>query len=947
MELMLSYPQNEQLIAIVDALLNDLGGAGSLKKITLDLSLQKHLGLDSIGLAELLSRIEKSFHIQLPTAVFFEADTLADIAKAIHMAAPKNAVKPDKQTSNSSFQVTTPPVDLASAHTLIESLILHAKATPDKPHVHLLLDDGTEQMITYGMLLHKSLEYAKTLQQLGLKKSETAAIMLPTSFEFFYTFFGILFAGGIPVPIYPPLRLNQIETYAKQEVAILKNAEARVLITFPKAKKLCRLLKTLVPSIRAVVTTEELSIAEKITDYDLPRIDELALIQYTSGSTGQPKGVMLTHHNLISNICAYGVGIGVTSSDVVVSWLPLYHDLGLIGNWLGSLYYGVPLVAMSPLTFLSRPEKWFWAIHKHRCTIASGPNFAYELCTRKIDASMIEGLDLSSIRIAINGAEPIYPQTLTRFTEKFAAYGFKLEKFLPVYGLAETSLGLTSSPVGRPPRIDSLDKKIFENEHRAVPITNTMQDNSIQIVSCGYPLLDQIVRIVDSNNRELPERAIGQLQFKGSSSMQGYFNNPTATHEINHDGWWDSGDLAYQAEGEIFITGRKKDVIFKAGRNIYPSDIEKAIAGIEGIRPGCVIAFGVPDLSLGTDQLILVAELDKSKKNASFAIHDQIMRVIVENFNIKPDDIVLIPQRTIPKTSSGKLQRSACKKKYLENNLTNRFSFSQLQLLKFGLQVQLAKIKRGLINIGKTLYTSYFALVGIITLIPLLIAIQPASRNNASKFIKFWANIMCFLSLSPIKITGKEHLTASKPAIFMSNHTSYVDIVLLMKILPPNVVFVAKQALFNVPILSMLLKKLGCISVDKTNSFQGLEDIQKITLALNEGRSIFIFPEGTFTYSAGLHPFKLAAFKIAQALKMPICPIAIKGARHMLRDESYLFTPHPMTMTIGQLIYPEGDNELKRIIQLKNTVRSEIAKHCGEGSLEPMTSEIAPSSGSR
>ncbi len=262
----------------------------------------------------------------------------------------------------------------------------HAAVHPQKTHIHLLHDDDTEEVITYDKLLNNALIFAGSLQSQGLKKGETAAIMLATSPEFFYTFFGILLLGAIPVPIYPPLRLNQIESYIKQEAAILQNAEVRLLVTFQKAKPLCHLLKSYVTSLKQIVSADELYSGEALKKYELPATQDLALIQYTSGSTGTPKGVMLTHGNLISNIRAYGAAIQVSSQDVVVSWLPLYHDLGLIGNWLGSLYFGVPLIAMSPLAFLTRPEKWLWTIHYHRCTIASGPNllmnYACEKSTR-------------------------------------------------------------------------------------------------------------------------------------------------------------------------------------------------------------------------------------------------------------------------------------------------------------------------------------------------------------------------------------------------------------------------------------------------------------------------------------------------------------------------------------------------------------------------------------
>ena len=267
--------------------------------------------------------------------------------------------------------------------------------------------------------------------------------MQPTNPGFFYTFAGVLLANCIPVPIYPPLRPHQIEAYAKQEAKILRNAEVRMLVTFHEAEHLSKLLRAFIPSLKHVTTVNSLLKNDEKASFFGAKADDFALIQYTSGSTSAPKGVLLTHQNLLSNIRTFGEFGHMNHQDVLVSWVPLYHDLGLIGMWLSSLYHGIPLVVMSPLTFLTRPERWLWAIHYHRGTISGGPNFAYELCIRKIEPEQIEGLDLSSWRAAVNAAEAIQPKTMERFTEKFAPYGFKPEAYRPAYGLAESTVCLT------------------------------------------------------------------------------------------------------------------------------------------------------------------------------------------------------------------------------------------------------------------------------------------------------------------------------------------------------------------------------------------------------------------------------------------------------------------------------------------------------------------------
>ena len=339
--------------------------------------------------------------------------------------------------------------------------------------------------------------------------------------------------------------------------------------------------------------------------------EDIAFLQYTSGSTGDPKGVILTHANLLANIQAIIGGINIQSDDVAVSWLPLYHDMGLIGAWFVPIVTGIPLVVMSPLAFLSRPDRWLWAIHNHRGTISPAPNFAYELCVRKVADKDIEGLDLSSWRAATNGAEPVAAATLERFVARFTRYGFHREALMPVYGLAEACLGVSAPPLGSGFKVDRIERAALESNGRAIP-AKPDDKAPLEFVGAGKPMPGVEVRIVDKekNERALGERAEGQLQFRGASATSGYYRNPAATRELIHEGGWlDSGDLAYWADGEIYITGRAKDVIIKAGRNIYPHEVEEIAGRVSGVRTGCVVAFGAPDERTGTEKLIVAAEV--------------------------------------------------------------------------------------------------------------------------------------------------------------------------------------------------------------------------------------------------------------------------------------------------------------------------------------------------
>src|ERR1700675_2618883 len=374
----------------------------------------------------------------------------------------------------------------------------------------------------------------------------------------------------------------------------LKNAGVMLLLTFRRAEAVAKLLKPRVTSLTAVADAEKLIEAADRAPGPSPGARplhlsgtrartgrDIALLQYTSGSTGDPKGVVLTHANLLANIRAVGGAVNMGPDGVGVSWLPLYHDMGLIGAWLTLLYYGIPLAVMSPIAFLMRPERWLWAIHNQRGTISTAPNFAYELCVRKIADKDIEGLDLSSWRMAMNGAEPVNPGTLERFAARFGKYGFRAEALLPVYGLAEASLAVTAGPLGRAPVVDRIERKVFESEGKAIP-TRAEDENCIAFVSAGKPIPRHEIRVVNDAGAEVAERTEGFLWFRGPSATTGYYQNKAATGALlplgPGDGsgefaWVNSGDRAYIADGELYVTGRVKDIIIKGGRNLYPHEV--------------------------------------------------------------------------------------------------------------------------------------------------------------------------------------------------------------------------------------------------------------------------------------------------------------------------------------------------------------------------------------
>ncbi len=650
-----------------------------------------------------------------------------------------------------------------------------------------------------------------------------------------------------------------------------------------------------------------------------------ALIQYTSGSTDNPKGVLLTHQNLLSNIRAIGKALAIKPKDVIVSWLPLYHDMGLIGAWLCSLYFGIPAVIMSPFSFLTQPERWLWAIHYHRGTISAAPNFAYELCLRKIAAEKIEGLDLSSWRLALNGAETVNPATIEQFSKRFAAYGFSPLSMLPVYGLAEAAVALAFPPINRSPHIDRVDRATFESLHRA-QAASADDSNALKFVSCGKPLPGMKIRLVDPAGKEITaERVVGHLEFQGASVTSGYFHALQKTEEIFHEGWCDSGDFAYMAEGEIFITGRKKDIIIKTGSNYYPEELESIVSEVEGVRKGCVVAFGIYDVETGTEKMILVAEIKPSSAADKEKITQEIITQLAVRLGVPPDDVCLVPPHTIPKTSSGKLRRSACRQLYQSHLLEPSKRSTVVQIAKLWSAGIWPKTKSAFKKLVTRLYTTYAAIILVTTILPLW-AINYFNRQRTHlnrKLSHYWACIFTSMIGCPVSVQGLEYLQSGKPLILAPNHASYLDVIALSAAIPYELVFVAKQELAEHWMIGALMAGKKDITIDRTDlakSELGAEEIKQRLLA---GESVLIFPEATFTRAVGIRPFKLGAFKAAIETNTPVCPIAILGTRYILPSKRWTLRRRRIEIIITEPIIPKAQNfaEMKR---LRDETRSRL-----------------------
>ncbi len=873
----------QALLALVAGTLRDLQPDAPLPPVTLASSLDRDLGLDSLGRMELLLRIERECGVDLPEDTLARAETVGALLDAVRDAQDRAHPRRARAPAVPVVEPAAPAAEAgepAAAATLLDVLDWHVAAHAQRTQI-TYLGDGAAQPISFRRLADGAAAIAAGLQRAGLEPRQCAAIMLPTSPEYFDVYFGILAAGGIPVPIYPPARAAQLEEHVLRHAGILANAQAKMLVTVPEAMVVARLLQARVPGLRHVATPQALAERGGAFTPVAVRGDDIAFIQYTSGSTGAPKGVVLTHANLLANIRAMARTIEASPHDVFVSWLPLYHDMGLIGAFLGTLYVGCPLVVMSPLAFLSKPARWLRAIHEWRGTLSAGPNFAWELCVKRVDDAELEGLDLSCWRLAFNGAEAVNPDTLARFAQRFARHGLRPEVITPVYGLAEAAVGLLFPPLHRGPLIDRVQRAAFTRSGRALPAAAD-DATALRFVSCGQPLPGHAIRIVDDADREVGERIEGHLQFRGPSATQGYFRNPQETARLFHDGWLDTGDRAYVAAGEVYVTGRVKDIIIRGGRNLYPEEIEDAVGAVDGVRKGCVAAFGAPDPERGTERLVVLAEVRATDDATRARLHAAIARAVLDAIGEPPDEVVLAPPHAVLKTSSGKIRRAACRALYEQGRLRAPARALRWQVLRLAAGAVGPRLRQAAAALGAALFglraaVTFWLLAPPVWLLTLFTPTPAAAWTLGGAA----ARLLLRLAGVPLAVRGLERLPAG-PCVLVGNHASYLDGMVLVAALPRPYAFVAKRELRGQWIAGPYLRKLGAEFVERFDIRRSVEDANRMADAVRQGRSLLVFPEGTFVGRPGLLPFRLGAFLAAAGARVPVVPLTIRGTRELL-----------------------------------------------------------------
>jgi acyl-CoA synthetase (AMP-forming)/AMP-acid ligase II len=525
---------------------------------------------------------------------------------------------------------------------------------------------------SFGEVYARAAAVASGLVTLGARRGDRVAILGDNDIQFVALFVGAVIADLVPVPVHGPgsVFTPRWREYTKRLERVLSDGDIRLLVVTdgfaeiegPNDEQSAPAARSY-SQIVGVGTSTALAPAATSSD--------IALIQYSSGSTRAPTGVALSHANLLHNVHSIGIAVENTEDDIVLNWAPLFHDMGLIGLFLYSLYWGLTLVLMSPRTVIAKPASWLWGMSRFRAIGTAAPNFLYALCAsdRKVPDESLRGLDLRAWRHAMNSAEAVQARTVATFTERFRRFGFRAEAMMPVYGLAESTVGAAFPPYGRGPRLDIVNRRALERG-AAEPSAVASPSAARTLVGVGRALPGHELRIVGPDDESVGERQVGQIELRGPSVMNGYHGHQEETERtIRPDGWLRTGDLGYVADGELYVVGRAKEIVKKAGAKYDAADIQAVVGEVQGVRNGCVAAFSIPNDRSGTEDLVIVAEVTSKDSSDHPSIEASIRRQVHGVFGTWPDDIRLIEPGTLPKSTSGKIRGFECRHRYLEGDV--------------------------------------------------------------------------------------------------------------------------------------------------------------------------------------------------------------------------------------------------------------------------------------
>ena len=552
--------------------------------------------------------------------------------------------------------------------TLARILLDHFDSHPERTCIHLLSAGRDDVPVSYRDLVTHSAAYADLYTRRGFQPGDVVVLILEHGEPLIHSFYGAILAGMIP-SIMPFLteKLSP-ERYRADLASLISVTKPAAVLTYPEFEAEVRNAIGAESSVRAILLTSEIGNAESVDVRQFAGLssspDSITLLQHSSGTTGLQKGVALSHTAIINQLSAYRSAIELKREDVVVSWLPLYHDMGLIAGFIMPIMEGVPLVLMSPFDWVRAPQRLLQAVSTYKGTLSWLPNFAYNFCAQKIRGRHLEGVDLSTWRAVINCSEPVRHESHLQFYEKFKGYGLKLEALHTSYAMAENVFGVTQSDMRAGPAVDEIDREGFLHEHAARPVVDGKP--SLRMMSSGKPISNTKIRVLDDKGNDVSERQIGEIALQSNSMLTEYYHRPDATSKAFRDDWYLTGDYGYFANGELYVTGRKKDMIIVGGKNVYPQDIESLAGQVEGIHAGRVVAFGMFDETQGTEEVVVIAETEAQDADEIRRIADAVRATVTKNSAVALRIIHLVGPKWLLKTSSGKIARSANRQKFLQ-----------------------------------------------------------------------------------------------------------------------------------------------------------------------------------------------------------------------------------------------------------------------------------------
>lgn len=555
------------------------------------------------------------------------------------------------------------------------------RADLERPALYLLTSGEPDRAVSSGELLQASAAYAALYARRGIEPGEVVILILQHGLDLIAAFWGAILHGAIP-SIMPFLTEKLLpERYRRDLAALVEITRPAGLVTYPEFAAEVSGLAGAGSPVKAVMLSSDVTPVEgdprgwAALAGQASAAEEIVFLQHSSGTTGLQKGVAISHQALLNQLDSYREALRVNPADVIVSWLPLYHDMGLIAGFLMPLLEGIPLALLSPFDWVKAPARLLQAVSKYRGTLSWLPNFAYAFCAQKIRASQLEGVDLTSWRAVINCSEPMSAANFERFAERFAPYGFNPAALATSYAMAENVFAVTQGGIDAPVVLDLIDQERLQKDGVAEPVVNVdggePHDRAVtRMLSCGKPIRGTQVRVVDSAGQTLPERRVGELAVRSNCMLSGYYNRPDATAQVFVDGWYLTGDLGYLADGEVYVSGRKKDLIITGGRNVFPQDLEALAGEVAGVHPGRVAVFGIYNEDLGTEEVGLVAEVDlpeaqRRDPQACLALGDAIRLAVNRGSAVSLRYVRLVGPRWLIKTSSGKTARAANRDKFL------------------------------------------------------------------------------------------------------------------------------------------------------------------------------------------------------------------------------------------------------------------------------------------